>query len=735
MKTVTNDFKTVAKGDAKELAVTITDGTTTITGSDDVSSFKIFSNGGIYRTVLRQAEVKYWGDSDFLDKYLNIKLGFKVGASFEYIDYGDFKVVEVTEDKANDLRTLKLYDRMYEALQEYETMGTYPQDIATLLGAICTELGWTLATSTFFNDDLEIVQEIFTNQNLTYRDVLNYIAEVTGTIILFNEDDELELRSIDTSTSLETLVTNDMFSLKLEPKWGELNSLVLAREPQEDNIVEQDEASITANGLWELRFVNNLILDSDRETYITPLFNEIKGLEYYPFESKTVGLGYLEVGDVITVTDKADATYKVLITDVEMSVSGGLSEVIKGVSPDKSTTDYKTAGIIGKRITNTEIVVNKQEGEIELINEAMETVATIPRQATEPEDPEEDDLWLNTTDNIIYIYDGLNWQPTAIQMDALEGYYTKGETTAQITVRTDDIQLAVEDLETRTSLVETEVDENGNAIEAVEGDIATLELRADSLELDIESVGGSNLLKNSVGMKGTIEEWQDLDENGDPVDTDNDGTVVKTSDVEENTESGSAIRIDEQFIAQDIPTIVDGEYTIYLRFNKLLDLDLDITGVTETLSITAGDYVDETWAVYQYQFTANSEITQIKISNVDSGAGAYAILSDMVVKLGYASGWVQAPNEVYGKNFRFDEEGFSVTSLTDDFKATLDNTKLGIYDTTSGSDRIMALFSKDEGLITKLVAQDELAIQRYENSNKSARFIPTSTGLMITIND
>jgi len=735
MKTVTNDFKTTVKGDAKELAVTITDGTTTITGSDDVSSFKIFSNGGIYRTVLRQAEVKYWGDSDFLDKYLNIKLGFKVGASFEYIDYGDFKVVEVTEDKANDLRTLKLYDRMYEALQEYETMGTYPQDIATLLGAICTELGWTLATSTFFNDDLEIVQEIFTNQNLTYRDVLNYIAEVTGTIILFNEDDELELRSIDTSTSLETLVTNDMFSLKLEPKWGELNSLVLAREPQEDNIVEQDEASITANGLWELRFVNNLILDSDRETYITPLFNEIKGLEYYPFESKTVGLGYLEVGDVITVTDKADATYKVLITDVEMSVSGGLSEVIKGVSPDKSTTDYKTAGIIGKRITNTEIVVNKQEGEIELINEAMETVATIPRQATEPEDPEEDDLWLNTTDNIIYIYDGLNWQPTAIQMDALEDYYTKGETTAQITVRTDDIQLAVEDLETRTSLVETEVDENGNAIEAVEGDIATLELRADSLELDIESVGGSNLLKNSVGMKGTIEEWQDLDENGDPVDTDNDGTVVKTSDVEENTESGSAIRIDEQFIAQDIPTIVDGEYTIYLRFNKLLDLDLDITGVTETLSITAGDYVDETWAVYQYQFTANSEITQIKISNVDSGAGAYAILSDMVVKLGYASGWVQAPNEVYGKNFRFDEEGFSVTSLTDDFKATLDNTKLGIYDTTSSSDRIMALFSKDEGLITKLVAQDELAIQRYENSNKSARFIPTSTGLMITIND
>jgi len=176
-------------------------------------------------------------------------------------------------------------------------------------------------------------------------------------------------------------------------------------------------------------------------------------------------------------------------------------------------------------------------------------------------------------------------------------------------------------------------------------------------------------------------------------------------------------------------------YTFYLRFKKLLDLDLTITGVTGTLSITAGDYVDETWAVYQYQFVANSGITEVKISNVDSGEGAYAILSDMVLKAGIVSGWVQAPNEVYGKNYRFDASGFSVTSPTDNFKAVLDNTKLGIYDTTGTTDRVLALFSKDAGLITRLVAQEEFQIQRYQNSEKATRFIPTDTGCMITVNN
>lgn len=737
MKSVSTDFKTQARSDYKQVYATITDGTTTITQSDDIKSLKVVSNGGLCKTILKQADVRVWGNYAWLDKQINIKVGIDVNGTPEYIDYGDFLVTEVTQNEGSEERILKCFDLMYQSMVAYEPLdpSAYPITVLGLLQSICSTLGWTLATTTFTHSDLIIATELFSNQSLSYRDILEDIAEVSGTIMYFNSDNELVLRVVDTNTVQETLTFNDMLSLELGENWGELNSLALARDPQEDVIVQQDAESIELNGLWELRIVNNLILDSDRETYIADIFNTLNGIKYRAFESKTIGFGYFEVGDVIKVTDKANEEHTVLITDVDIDVSGAIKETIKGQKPDKSSTNYNTAGIIGKRITNTEIIVNKQEGEIALINEGLELRPEIPQQATAPESPEVNDMWLNTTDNVIYYHNGTEWIATALKLSDLGGYYTKGETDAQINLKTDTIRLSVEALETRVDSDEVVIGENSEDIQDIKSDVSSLELRADGIEAEVSSIGGSNLLKNSVGLKGSIEEWQVFDENGDLLDADNNGTVIQNSDVEENSESGSGIRIEQQYIVQTVPTIVGSPYMFYCRFKKQGNCNLSITGVGEMLSITAGDYVDETWAVYQYQFVANSSLTEIKISNTEEEVATYAILTDMVVKMGVVSGWVQAPNEVYGKNYKFDKDGFSVTSLTDEFKAVLDNVKLGIYDTAGGTDKIMALFSKDAGLITNLVAQDELTVQRYQNPSKSVRFIPTSTGCMIAVNN
>ena len=733
MISVTNEFKTTVKGNYKQMYARVSDGIETATGADNLKSVKIISEGGLCRTILRQAEVRVWGTYDWLDKNVSIEIGVKVGATPEYIDYGTFKVVSVTEDKANGERILKLYDPMYESLKAYEGQ-TFPLTVLQLLQAICTDLGWTLATTSFTHSTLPIASEIFLNQGLRYRDVLEDIAEATGTIIYFAGNDQLTLRAVDTDTSLETLTTNDVFKLTVDSKWGELNSLALARDPQNDVIVDQDEASIAANGLWELRIVNNLILDGDRETYVTTLFTALNGVEYYQFESETIGLGYFEVGDTITVTDLASNTYKVLITSITLDLSGGFKEIIKGVAPDKSTTNYNTAGIIGQRITNTEIIVNKQEGEITLLANEVANALTVPQQAEPPATPEVGDMYLDTDDNVIYRWTGTEWLATGLTLDDLTDYYTKDETNAQITLSADQINLSVEATQTTANNAQALAEANSADIATVESDITSLQLDIDGLDVAIQGIGGTNLLKNSSGLKDSLTEWQEFLD-GVLIDSDNDGTIVQTTDTEENTESGSGIRIDEQFIVQTIPTIINGDYTFYCRFKKLNDLDLTISGISGVIPITAGEYVDETWAVFKYAFIATDTTTSIKIDNTTSGVGSYGIMADMVCKLGDVNGWVQAPNEVYGKNFRFDEDGFSVTSLTDDFKATLDNTKLGIYDTSGATDRTVALFSKDDGLITSLTTQDEFTLQRYENSTKATRFIPTATGCMITVND
>lgn len=652
----------------------------------------------------------------------------------EYIDYGAFKVVEVTQDMASGVTTAKLYDRMYEALQQYALAPTYPITVLQLVQAICTELGWTLATTTFANSTLSIGSELFSESKLTYRQVLNQVAEASGSIMFFNSDDELEIRAI-TGTVEETLTTNDLITLKLEPIYQELNSVVLSRMPQEDNIAQQDAASIATYGLHEFKIVNNLIVDGDRETNITPIFNVLDGLTYYPFEAYTVGLGYFEVGDRIKVTDTSSTQYEVVVMGIELKATGGLNEKILGRVPDKTSTPYQYAGIIGQTIKNTEIIVDKQAGEIAILSAEVANAMTLPKQAEPPADPEVNDMYLDTDDNIIYIWTGSAWEATGLTEDDLTNYYTKDETNAQITLTADQINLSVEATQTTANSALALAEGNTDDIVSVQSDITSLTASVNGLEVAVSGIGGTNLLKNSVGLKGGLEEWQEFDETGTLIDADNNGTIIQTTDTEENTESGSGIRIDEQFIVQTVATIVGGDYTFYCRFKKLDDLDLTITGVSGVIPITAGEYVDETWAVFKTTFTATDTTTTLKISNVSSGTGSYAILSDMVCKLGDVNGWVQAPNEVYGRNFKFDKDGFSVTSLTDDFKATLDNTKLGIYDTSGATDRTVALFSKDEGLITSLTTQDEFTLQRYENSTKATRFIPTSTGCMITVND
>lgn len=553
----------------------------------------------------------------------------------EYIDYGEFKVVSQEINEGNGNVKLKLYDKMYEANQAYDLTPSYPITLIDLWDLICTRFSWVSGIEGLVNGTLPIADEPFSESKLTFRQILDQIAEASGSIIYFDTDDELVAKSLDVTGSSETLTSSDLFTLKLSPIYQELNSLVLSRSPQEDNIAEQDAESIALYGTHEVKFFNNLILDPDRETYITPIFEQLNGLTYYPFEARTVGLGYLQVGDRIKVTDPSDNEYEVMIFKIDLLVDGGIRETISGTEPSKTSTNYNYAGIIGQTIKNTEIIVDRQEGEIILINEDITNI---------------------------------------------------------------------------------------------ESNVATLTQTTEDIQIGISTSGGENLLKNSVGLKGTIEEWQNLDENGDPIDIRNDATVIRSTDVSNNTTSNCAISIEDQFIQQSVSTIDEESYTFYCRFKKVGDCVLTINGTEYDVDTTG--YVDNTWGEFSQEIVMGTNSTIIKL---ETATGDSCVLSDMVFKIGTANGWIQAPNEVYGVNFRFDKDGFSLESLSSSFRSVLDNEKLTIYNTSTS--KTMAQFSVDSALMTDAIVQDSLTIQRYENSASAVRTLPTSTGGILVIND
>jgi hypothetical protein len=423
----------------------------------------------------------------------------------------------------------------------------------------------------------------------------------------------------------------------------------------------------------EIKFDNNLIVDSDRSTWITQIaygytylmvmYDGLLGLNYYSFEAKTTGYGYLEVGDRIKVYDTDGRGFEVVVLDWEMNVGSGLQEIIKSDLPVQNITDYTTTGFIGKTIRNTEIKVDKQEGDITLISSQVSGLVT---------------------------------------------------SAATLTIDTNEIR----------ALVETANDD----INTLQSDVADLELTSDALELSVSQIGGTNLLKNAVGLKGDIKEWQIFDENGDLVDARNTGTIDTGTDTGAYTESKSAIILTDQYIERTVPTIVGQVYTCFFRYKSNANTDLTLTGVIGVINLPTS----ASWITFKYQFTATSINTTMRI---ESASTETITVSDIVLKKGDVNGWIQAPNEVYGTDFRFDKDGFSIAKTDSYFKSLLTNEYYAVYDTSSGSDKVIMYVSKDSGKITNLFVQDLLQIQRYDNETKAVRFIPSSTGLAISVKD
>lgn len=731
MKTYTQNYLTAITSDSRRMTSYLErkSDSTRVRATDDLISWKISEEAGLTRAVMKQAEAKWYGSHYQIGDWVRFVYGVYTSSSsvsYQYTSY--FKVVELEEDQASGITTAKLYDPMYEALQPYAIGDsiTYPVTLRGLLVAICTELGWTLDSSgnNFPNSSISITSNVFANSDVSYRDVLNQIAEAGACILCFpRTDGKLYVRSASSSSQL-TLDPSTQNKLTLEEEYKELNSVVLSRQPQEDNIVMKDDSSIAQYGLHEYKISNNLILDTDRTTYITPIYNKLHGLTYYPAEVDTVGLGIFEVGDRVTVTDMSGSTYEIVVMDIQLSMGGGLKEKLTSTIPDKTATNYDYAGVIGENIKNTQIIVNKQEGEINLINQEIESMPNIVIQASAPENPEVDDLWLNTTDNVIYIWDGNSWVATSMTPDDLSNYYTKSETDTALII----LQNSIESQVTQTN---TNVTALGSTVESLS---TSFTQTSTSLQAQIDNVGGTNLLKNSVGLKGSLYEWQVLDENGDPVDPNNTATISTDSTVVENSESHCGFRFaPEQYIVQTIQTIDDAEYTLYMKFRKSANCNLKVTiGQTE-YTVAPEGYTDDEWAVYTLTFTAPNTTTDIKIG-IDNTVNTYAYVTDICCKIGtVCTAWTQAPNEAYGQNFRFDADGLTITDTNNSFKSVLDEEKLGIYDTSSN--KTMALFSKDYGQITELEVNDKLTIKEYGSSTTAVVFTKVSDGIMVSVND
>lgn len=344
-----------------------------------VKSITVQVSGSYFTAAIRMAKIVLFGTNYNLSGK-RVQIGYSVftndeNRTWENVDYGLFKVYEQEVDIEKDLTTLVAYDLMGElAVAEYsEGSLTFPCTVASLAEQIAELFGAELATdvSDLPNGGYEVSEDLYARiSGKTYRDILAEVAGATATMAIFSTTGELEFRIPPRSTT-EKLTHSNLFQYKIQPHYGPINAVVLSRKPiVGEDIVLRDEDSITENGLTELNMANNEILDDDRATVITPIFNAVLGLEYHPAGSIiTSGFGWNEPGDRIKIVNNDGDEFEVALTDVKVVLDGAVGETLDGAAPEESTTDYSLAGGITKTLYRTEVKVDKQNQQITSIIE------------------------------------------------------------------------------------------------------------------------------------------------------------------------------------------------------------------------------------------------------------------------------------------------------------------------------------------------------------------------------
>lgn len=382
MRTVSTDFRNAMIAPVKEIVGSLEfdyADIDPITSADDLISFTIDGNASaVGKSVLRKLTAKYIGTKNIAGEVITAKFGVKIaGGGYEYLTQGEFLVSQCDTAKDTGMTTITAYDKMIYTVVAYAPEKVvYPTTVSGLYTQIAIACGLTVETSTIPFGDLTIDVDLYANISGTqYRQILEDIAILGGQVLILNESNQLAFRSVKTPTNTpDTLTYADLKKLSIKDKYGAVNSLVLSRQPQEDNVVLINETSVADDGLTEIKIANNEIIDKRREDVATDIFPYFDQTTYYPFKADTTGFGWYEVGDKINITDDESVTRESRVMGVKLTIDGSVQETISSDEPTKTQTNYARAGGLNNRIKNTEIQVDKQNQTIISVVSDLETL-------------------------------------------------------------------------------------------------------------------------------------------------------------------------------------------------------------------------------------------------------------------------------------------------------------------------------------------------------------------------
>lgn len=224
--------------------------------------------------------------------------------------------------------------------------------------------------------------------------------------------------------------------------------------------------------------------------------------------------------------------------------------------------------------------------------------------------------------------------------------------------------------------------------------ITTVETTLDGISSTRTVVGGSNLIKNSVGYFGN-DYWL--------IDEEHEGNITKNSDsdVTMNSISGSALLLQNEEVYQNISSIKSGDYYLSFTYKKLVNLancQLKVNDVIIELD-------NNQWTEIEQPIT--TDLTSLNISLLSDTNNACLITDLMLCEGNIKTTWTQNGNETYTDNVKIGK-GIQITSTGSD--TMLEAVSEGINIRNTSNNNITSKFTKYGTETNKLTAHESATI-------------------------
>lgn len=293
------------------------------------------------------------------NKSIDIFMGIYCNDNYEYVPLGKFFIYE----KVNSFEYKIIDSKMLFNIPFDNTKIVYPITVSDLLEKVCIQSGVELFPSDFPNQDILINKEIFFGYEATCFDVVLAVTQAACSFAHINRNNQLELNWIH-PVNFNIGINNQLEYPVLTESYGPINSLVLARDPQNDNVYIQDEESIENNGLLELKINNNPILDIDRFQSRLSIWDRIKSFSYQPVTINSQGFFHLDPGDIVQVETNDGDYIDAIIMNHNIDFNGGAASLISSPALSRTEINYSIASSIESKLLRTELKVDKIKGEI-----------------------------------------------------------------------------------------------------------------------------------------------------------------------------------------------------------------------------------------------------------------------------------------------------------------------------------------------------------------------------------